>query len=274
MPIVRTGFKRTYYKQWEPTEGTNVKETLLMAHGLGASNNYYTALVPILTTAGYRCITYDLHGCGLSPYGGVEQSVPSLAKDAIDLMDVLALKTVTFVGHSMSGIVGPHLAATYPDRISALILVNPVWPNKQSGAVFEDRIRTVEKSGMEPLADAIPWMAVGSNATGLQRALIRELILRNDPYGYTSLCRVIVGALEHLPKYEDVHCPTLILAGAEDKNPTVKMCETILDALSSKNKEIKVLDSVGHWTCIEAPDQAGQAIKTFLDKTQKSVPKI
>ncbi|KAF4550142.1 Hypothetical protein D9617_18g033330 [Elsinoe fawcettii] len=274
MPIVRTGFKRTYYKEWKSESG-NVNGTLLLAHGLGATNNFYTALIPHLTGAGYRCIAYDLHGMGLSPYAGVEQSVATLAKDAIDLMDALDIKTAAFVGHSMSGMTGPHLAATYPDRITALALCAPVYPTEAAGGVFADRIQKIhEAGGMEPLADLIPWAAPGSKATGLQRAFIRDLILRNEPAGYVSLCRVIAGAWEDVPKYEGVKCPVLIVAGNEDKNPTVKMCETILERLGSTNKNIKILEGVGHWTVIEAPDESGLAIRDFLGEIQKDVPRI
>ncbi|PSK40082.1 hypothetical protein B9Z65_8022 [Elsinoe australis] len=273
MPVIKTGFKRTYYKEWKP-DGP-AESTLLMAHGLGATNNFYTALIPILTTAGYCCITYDLHGCGLSPYGQVEQSVATLAQDAIDLLDALGIKTAVFVGHSMSGMTGPHLAAKHPDRITALALCAPVYPTEQAGAVFDDRIKKIHESGgMEVLADLIPWAAPGSKATGLQRGFIRDLILRNDPAGYVSLCRVIAGAWEDVPKYEDVQCPVLIVAGDEDKNPTVKMCETILGRMGSKTKEMKVLNGVGHWTCFEASTESGEAIKGFLEQVQKDVPRI
>lgn len=175
----------------------------------------------------------------------------------------------------MSGMTGPHLAAKHPDRITALALCAPVYPTEQAGAVFDDRIKKIHESGgMEVLADLIPWAAPGSKAMGLQRGFIRDLILRNDPAGYVSLCRVIAGAWEDVPKYEDVQCPVLIVAGDEDKNPTVKMCETILERMGSKRKEMKVLDGVGHWTCIEASTESGEAIKGFLEQVQKDVPRI
>ncbi|KAG8630432.1 hypothetical protein KVT40_002051 [Elsinoe batatas] len=274
MPIIQTGFKRTYYKEWKPDSG-NAKGTVLLAHGLGGTNNFYTPLIPHLTAAGYRCIAYDLHGMGLSPYSGLEQSVATLAQDVIDLMDALDIKTATFVGHSMSGMTGPCVAATYPERITALALCAPVYPTEAAAAVFDDRIGKIEATrSMEALADLIPWAAPGSKATGLQRAFIRDLILRNDPAAYVSLCRVISSAWEDVPKYEDVECPVLIVAGEEDKNPSVKMCETILERLGSARKNIKVLNGVGHWTVIESPDETGLAIRDFLGEIQKDVPRI
>ncbi|PNS17008.1 hypothetical protein CAC42_4972 [Sphaceloma murrayae] len=272
MPVINTGFKRTYYKEWKP-DGP-VKGTIILAHGLGATHNFYTALLPHLLSLSHRCIAYDLSGCGQSPYVPIPQSLSSLSQDVISLMDALDIRTATFVGHSMSGMTGPYLAATFPDRINALALCAPVYPTEAAGAVFADRIEKVGKGGMEGLADVIPAMATGTTATGLQKAFVRELIGRNDPAAYISLCRVIAGAWEDVPKYEDVQCPVLIVAGKEDKNPSVDMCETILGRLGSQRKEIKILDGVGHWTCIEAPDEAGVAIGDFLGEVQKDLPRI
>lgn len=174
----------------------------------------------------------------------------------------------------MSGMMAPTLAASHPQRVDALVLVNPVLPSEQAGAVFAERIATVQRAGMEPLADALPWKALGSAATDLHRALVRQLLGSVDPAAYVSLCRVIIGAVNEVPPYERVRCPTLVLAGAEDQNPSVRMCETILERLGATSKQLKVFDRVGHWSCIEAPDHAAQAIIAFMDELQRSLPKI
>lgn len=223
--------------------------------------------MPSLTEQGYRCICHDTTGSALSPYSQVEQDVHSLASDVIGLMDKLEIKNATFVGHSMSGMTGPELAAEWPDRIDGLILVGPVWPSKDVTPVFEDRIKKVEAEGMESMADTVPYAAVGSKAQRIHSAFIRELILGMDPAGYVSLCRVVAYAYLSPPRYEKVACPTLIIAGDEDKSAPLPGCKKILEAIGSKEKNMTVMNGVGHWHCIEAPEDVGSLMVDFM-KTQ------
>lgn len=224
-------------------------------------------MVPSLTEQGYRCVCHDTTGSALSPYTQIEQTVHSLASDVIALMDELKIKKAVFAGHSMSGITGPELAAEWPERITSLILVGPVWPSAEAAPMFEDRIKKVGEGGMESLADTIPYAAVGSQARRVHHAFIRELVLGMDPAGYISLCEVIAHAYEAPPKYGQVQQPTLIIAGEEDKSAPMAGCNKILEALGSKQKKITVMQGVGHWHCIEAPEEVGTLMVDFL-KTQ------
>lgn len=280
MPFTQVDYKRIYYKDWSPADDSKPRATLVMvsklyegmryilnlyqSHGLGSSNNYYTAVVPALTEQGYRCICFDMTGSALSPYTQVEQSVHTLAADVIGLMDVLSIDKAVFVGHSMSGITGPELAAEWPTRIDGLILIGPVWPTSDVAPVFEDRINKVAEYGMESMADTVPYAAVGSKAKPLHHAFIRELLLGMDPSGYISLCKVIANAHKSPPRYEKVSCATLIIAGGEDKSAPLSGCKKIMEALGSKQKEMVVMSNVGHWHCIEDPEEVGKLSLEFL----------
>ena len=68
---------------------------------------------------------------------------------------------------------GAHLAAQRTDRIVAAILIGPVYPDKQLAEVFEKGIQTVAEQGMEPMANTIPYMALGKKASGLARGFVR-----------------------------------------------------------------------------------------------------
>lgn len=240
--------------------------TIQKSHGLGSSNNYYTAVVPSLTEQGYRCICHDTTGSALSPYTQIEQTVHDIASDVIALMNHLSIEKAVFVGHSMSGITGPEIAAEWPNRITGLVLIGPVWPTSEVGPVFEDRIKKIEAEGMESMADTVPYAAVGAKAQRIHSAFIRELILGMDPSGYNSLCRVIANAYKSPPKYGNVSCPTLIIAGEDDKSAPLPGCKKILEALGSKDKDLTILNGVGHWHCVEAPEDVGKLLVEFVEK--------
>lgn len=133
--------------------------------------------------------------------------------------------------------------------------------------MFEKRIETVGKHGMQPMADTIPSTAVAKKASLLTRALIRELLLGQDPAGYISNCRVIVNAKP--PNYGKINVPVLILAGEEDKSAPLEGCQKMFGEMSgTSEKKLLVMPGVGHWQCIEAPDEVVRLIKEFYQEIQ------
>lgn len=268
MPYANINYKRVHYRDVGPDNGAEPRETFLLYHGLGSSQNYYTAVTPTLTAAGYRCISVDLTGSGRSSYTFVEQSVQSLATDIIDLMDALSIPKAVVVGHSMSGMTVPQAAAMWPDRVSAVVLLGPVFPSKDVTPVFEGRIDAVSKNGMEAMAETVPFSAVGSKATSIHHAFIRELLMQTEPNAYVSLCRVIAYAYLAPPEYVKVQCPVLIIAGEEDKSAPLAGCEKIMQALGTEEKRMVVQKGIGHWMCVECPEDCGKEIVSFFKQIQ------
>lgn len=166
----------------------------------------------------------------------------------------------------MFSIVGAHLAAERSDRVAAAVLIGPVYPNPSVVPIFEKRIQTVEKEGMEPMANTIPNAAVGKHASPLARGFIRELLLGQDPAGYCSNCRVIVNAKP--PNYGKIAVPVLILAGEEDKSAPLEGCQKMLEEMGTGEKKLEVMKGVGHWHALEAFEQVGRHIMDFYHGIQ------
>lgn len=104
MPFLELGYKRLHYSDLKPQDG-NARETFIFMHGLGSSQNYYSAVTQSLVANGFRCITFDNTGAGRSTYTFVEQSIETLAEDTIGVLDALKVEKAVFVGHSMGGYV-------------------------------------------------------------------------------------------------------------------------------------------------------------------------
>jgi pimeloyl-ACP methyl ester carboxylesterase len=144
MPSVTINSKSLFYTIDEPPLGT-AKSTTIFIHGLGSSSCIYKTITPSLR-AFTRCISLDTPGSGLSSLGTSEQSVSSIAQDAISLLDALEIKEkVIAVGHSMGGIVANYIAAEYQERVKAVIVLGPVNPAPGIADVFSKRIEVVRK---------------------------------------------------------------------------------------------------------------------------------
>lgn len=117
---------------------------------------------------------------------------------------------------------------------------------------------------MEPMANTVPKAATNAKSTPVQRAMIRELILGQEPKSYASHCDVILNMKD--PGFSSIKTPVVILAGDEDQSAPMAGCELIHQNLGSSQKELKVLKGVGHWHCIEAGDRVANEIKAFVSK--------
>lgn len=144
MPFVKVNGKSIFYTI-DQNDDTPTKVTALLIHGLGSSSCFYKSITPKLQET-VRCVSMDTPGSGLSELGNGEQSIETIANDAIGLLDELTIKEkIVVVGHSMGGIVASQIAAQYPDRVSGVVLLGPVNPSSKLTDAFEQRIKVVEK---------------------------------------------------------------------------------------------------------------------------------
>ncbi|KAH7384994.1 3-oxoadipate enol-lactone hydrolase-like protein [Cadophora sp. MPI-SDFR-AT-0126] len=266
MPFKKVNSKNLFYTDTPSTSSTESSPyTTLFIHGLGSSSCFYSTIIPHLSQT--RCIALDTPGSGLSTLGTKEQTIQTIAEDAIALLDALNVKEkVVVVGHSMGGIVASSIAELFAERIKGVVLLGPVDPAGTLRPVFEKRVEVVKKDGLEPLANTIPTSATGSKSTSLHHAFIRSLILGTSPEGYISLCNAISDATK--PDYNTIKLPLLVLAGADDNTAPLAMAKTIANAYKTKDEEkkVQVLKGVGHWHCVEAPEEVAKYIGGFLRK--------
>ncbi|KAE8452574.1 hypothetical protein EG329_013833 [Mollisiaceae sp. DMI_Dod_QoI] len=277
MPFATIHNKKLFYTDSHDSTSTSLP-TALFLHGLGSSSCFYASITPGLKDI-VRCIALDYPGSGLSELGNSEeeeQSISTLARDALTLLATLNITSITLIGHSIGGLLASYLASTHPPHltITAIILLGPVDPSPSLPIIFRQRISTIKSHGLEPLADSIPTAATGSSSTALQHAFIRALILGTSERGYVSLCNVIASA--ERPEYGKVKVPVLVLVGEEDKTSSLESCEGVLreygtagdvggEGTGREDERLVVLRGVGHWHCVEDAEGVGRHVRGFLE---------
>ncbi|KAL7807085.1 Alpha/Beta hydrolase protein [Trichoderma gracile] len=237
--------------------------TIVLIHGLGSSSSYYAPIIPRLVEAGYSCLALDSHGSALTKLTGEGGNLKTIIDDigaAIAAHDISPSRAV-IVGHSMGGIVAPEAALRY--KFAGTILLGPVFPNDALTKNLEERIAKVQQNGMDALVDTIPKVGTAPTSTPLQRAFIRTLLLAQTPEGYIANCKAICNA--SIPDYASIKTPLLLVNGAEDVVCPLKNSQKIYDAWGSADKHLQILERTGHWYCIEAPEQIGDAVVEFVN---------
>ena len=100
--------------------------TVLAVHGITASHRCWPLVAEELP--GVRVIAPDLRGRGLSNTLGAPFGLEQHVADLVAVLDHLGIDRVAVLAHSMGAFVAVTLAATHPDRVSSLTLVDGGLP--------------------------------------------------------------------------------------------------------------------------------------------------
>jgi pimeloyl-ACP methyl ester carboxylesterase len=120
--LIQTGKIGLHLVDWQ--EGPEDRTTLLCIHGVTANARAFdgiaTALLPDI-----RSIAVDLAGRGQSDHPQHSYGVPEHVEDMVAVLNALRLDAVAVAGWSLGSLVAMHLAATHPQRVDRLILLDP-----------------------------------------------------------------------------------------------------------------------------------------------------
>lgn len=101
--------------------------TVLLLHGKNFSGAYWSQTMEALSELGYRVVVPDQVGFGKSSKPEAFQySFQAMAVHTKQLLDSLGVDRVALVGHSMGGMLATRFALMFPERVTALVLVNPI----------------------------------------------------------------------------------------------------------------------------------------------------
>jgi len=111
-------------------EGPADGDPILLLHGFPETSLSWTAVMPLLATAGLRCYAPDQLGYspGARPDEPEAYSAPNLAQVTADLMTALDLDRAHVVGHDWGANVAWTLAGWHPDRVPTLTSVSVPHP--------------------------------------------------------------------------------------------------------------------------------------------------
>ncbi|MGH7658446.1 MAG: alpha/beta fold hydrolase [Gemmatimonadales bacterium] len=111
-----TGIRMSYRARGNPGG-----QPVILLHGYSDSGYSWSRVLPLLPDE-FRVFAPDLRGHGTTSRAN-DYSMTAMAGDVLAFMDALDVERATIVGHSMGGLVAQQVAATSPDRVSALVLV-------------------------------------------------------------------------------------------------------------------------------------------------------
>lgn len=137
---------------------------VVMLHGLSANANSFAGVIAAGLAPTFRVVAPDLRGRARSAKPTTGYEMADHARDVIALLDHLGLDRVVLAGHSFGGYLAIFIAATYPARVSKLVVIDAaISSHPRIGVLLKpslDRLGRVAASADAYLAEVreAPYM--------------------------------------------------------------------------------------------------------------------
>ncbi|WP_394689525.1 alpha/beta fold hydrolase [Hoeflea sp.] len=258
------------------TNGTAVEQhgpadakTVILIHGLGLNRACWQWTKPALLEAGFRVISYDLHGHGQSD---APPSMPDLglfSKQLLVLLDTMDITQAAIVGFSLGGMIARRFAQDHPDRTAALaILHSPHQRTPEAQRKILDRVVQAREEGPSATVEAAleRWFTASYRKENPEMMdLVRSWVLANDKAIYHRIYQVLAdGTDEITAPTPPISCPTLVLTGDEDFGNGPEMSAAI--AAEIDGARLLVLKGLRHMALAEAPEAVNQPLVGFFQE--------
>ena len=241
------------------------KETILFSHGLLWSGFLFHKQVEFLKNK-YRVITYDHRGQGQTEVTKDGYEMDNLYKDAVQLIEKLALGAVHFVGLSMGGFVGMRLAARRPDLVKSLILLETSCQAEPNTFKYSILKSIVSFFGVRLVTQPVMNIMFGDTflndkSRKAEKKLFEDELNKNKK----TIIRAVDGVIKRKgieKELSNIVCPTLIMVGEEDKATIPEKARNIHKRIPQST--LVYIKNAGHSSSIEAPEAVNKAISDFL----------
>jgi pimeloyl-ACP methyl ester carboxylesterase len=200
---------------------------IVLCHGLSATRRYVVHGSRVLPRRGYRLHTYDARGHGESRPAADGYGYPQLADDLERVIDTRKVTGPPVIGgHSM----GCHTALAFalrdPARVSALVLIGPVYTPSQIGD--EDLARWDERA--DALARGGPAEFGREAARGIKSSEYRETVerlareraeLHRYPDAVAEALRQVPRSrpFESMEQLAELEMPVLVVGTGDEADP-------------------------------------------------------
>lgn len=267
---------RVHYKD----EGEG--ETIILLHGILSSLHTWDDWTQELKK-NYRVIRMDLPGFGVT--GPLTDDMKYDKDEFITFLNsfthMLELDSFALAGNSLGGYFSAHYASTYPDRVSKLILLDPVaYPQDVPWA-----IKMANMPGIWHMSKKVvpPWLIsmnveeVYGDKTRIKPEHMKRYIQlsmgKENRKSYAEVLKLIYEkskpGKEQFP-FNQITAPTLLMWGEADKwVPTTQIPHWERDIT---NTQTIIYPGVGHVPMEEYPKQSVKdAIKFMKDENPQAV---
>jgi len=232
---------------------------VVLVHGWAGNRNCWSRQLDFLAER-YRVIALDLGGHGESGLGRSDWNLPAFGDDVVAVVEEVGARKVALVGHSMGGDAVVHAARQLGDRVMGL-----VWTD-----AFRSLGHEPESSPEEVEAFLAPFRE--DFGAAVDRFVHGLLPLQADPELVNRIATDMVATPREVAlgslRYARNRQPPILAALPHIEAPIVAinpgLTPTDVDSMRDHGVEPIVLEDVGHFPMMEAPDRFNAVLADAL----------
>ena len=279
-----------------PPTGDAKGQSVLLLHGKNFYGDAWAPTMQALAAAGYRVIVPDQVGFGKSAKPDVHYSFDLLAANTARLLDTLEVSQAVVIGHSTGGMLAVRFARTYPQRVSRLVLEDPIGledyrlriPPPSLDTLYQAELANTERAKIR--AFYARYFAHPERVDYERFVDVQTRVALGPEYPrWARASALMYAAIYQQPvryEYRLLAPPTLLVVGAEDRTVPLRQYATpeaaaemgrFPDLARKAAQEIPgaalvVIEDCGHVPHWEQPGRFHQAVLGFLRSPVPSAP--
>lgn len=244
-----------YYFEFEG--GSGERPPVVLIHGAGGTHLHWPPEIRRLP--GFHIYALDLPGHGKSAGRG-HQTIAAYTAAVRGWMRAIDLHRAVFVGHSMGSAVALDLALEHADQVVGLGLLGsgpslPVNPANLHGLESDTTFRsTIDKITRWSFSLDTPERLVELAAERMAEA--RPSVLLGD--------FMACNEFEVSDRLEEIHQPTLVITGTDDKMTPVRFAQFLADKIAEARLEL--IAQAGHMVMLEQPVLTANLLSDFISR--------
>ena len=251
---------------------------VILIHGFGTSSFLWRNVAPAITDAGHTAYAIDLFGHGESDRPtDADFGIAAQAEYLDAAMTALRVARGLVVGIDIGGDVALRLAATRPERVEKLVLVNtPAFDEIPARDITQMQRSTAKFAfrttrGVLGAAPLIEGVLKGSVADPEARMPVKLIARYLAPFAgqdgvnhlLTLASSISADDMEDID-LQTIHVPTLVVWGEEDQWVDRKMADRLVNALP--DGRLVRLPGIGRLVPEENPEQMTVLLLDFMKR--------
>ncbi|SEE92966.1 sigma-B regulation protein RsbQ [Streptomyces sp. 3213] len=249
---------------------------VVLAHGFGCDQHMWRLVVPLLERD-FTVVLFDHVGAGrsdLSAWSSQRYStLDGYTEDVLEICREPDLGPVTFVGHSVSAMMGVLAAAREPEAFTGLVLLAPSpcfvddpasgYRGGFSAEDIDELLGSLDANYLGWSGAMAPVIMGNPERPELGEELTNSFC-RTDPDIARSFARVTFLS-DNREDLADVTVPTLIAQCSRDAIAPPEVGEFVRSRI--RGSRLVTLNATGHCPQLAAPEETAAAITEFVEAT-------
>jgi 3-oxoadipate enol-lactonase len=242
-------------------------EPVLFAHCLTWNHHDYDYQVSYLKDS-YKLILPDQRGHGETGFVAEPYSLEDMAEDLYQLVQMLGVGPVHYVGHSMGAMMGPLFALNHPDALRSMTLIggSAVAESEEKLVGYRQLVGAVKAGYHEQVVERLIGLFF-SEASRKHRkeamAKFKSDFLKLDGDGLHWTAEAVFTRSNIVDRLGEIETPTLLIVGEKDIVTPRERSEELRQGIP--NARMLILPEVGHFATVEAPATVSGALRDFWE---------